>query len=76
MRSYELTSEAEADLEEIARYTIEEWGESQAESYLGKISQCLKNIATNKAASRTFSERFPVIMSLSDACIRRTLIIS
>ncbi|MBC8287548.1 MAG: type II toxin-antitoxin system RelE/ParE family toxin [Nitrospinae bacterium] len=59
MRPYELTKDAEADLEEIARYTIEEWGEAQAESYLGKISQCFKNITKNKVASRTFSEKFP-----------------
>ncbi len=59
MRPYELTKDAEADLEEIARYTIEEWGETQAESYLEKISQCFKNIATNKVSSRTFSKKFP-----------------
>ncbi len=59
MRPYELTRDAEADLEGIARYTIEEWGEAQAESYLGKISRCFKNIATHKTVSRTFSERFP-----------------
>lgn len=59
MRPYELTKDAEADLEEIARYTIEQWGEAQAESYLGKIGRCFKNIANNKVASRTFSEKFP-----------------
>ncbi len=59
MRPHELTGDADADLEGIARYTIEEWGETQAESYLGKIGQCFKNIANNKVASRTFSEKFP-----------------
>lgn len=59
MRVYELTNDAEADLEEISRYTIKEWGEAQAESYLAKISQCFKNIAKNKILSRTFSEKFP-----------------
>jgi plasmid stabilization system protein ParE len=63
MRSYELTPDAEADLEEIVRYTIEQWGESQAESYLGKISQCFKNIANKKTAA--FLEKFP------DACVVR-----
>lgn len=42
MRSYELTKDAEADLEGIARYTIEEWGETQAESYLKKSASALK----------------------------------
>jgi toxin ParE1/3/4 len=59
MRSYEITKDAEADLEEIARYTIEEWGESQAKSYLRKIGQCFKNIVTKKVPSRTFSEKLP-----------------
>lgn len=59
MRPYELTKDAEADLEAIARYTIEEWGETQAESYLRKISQCFKKIAREKIVSRTFSEKFP-----------------
>ncbi len=59
MRPYELTKDAEADLEKIARYTIGEWGETQAESYLGKISQCFKNISNNKVASRAFSKKFP-----------------
>ena len=39
MRPYELTKDAETDLEGIARYTIEHWGEVQAKSYLDKISQ-------------------------------------
>jgi len=59
MRPYELTKDAEADLEGIARYTIEEWGEAQAENYFGKISQCFKKIANERVASRTFSEKFP-----------------
>ncbi len=59
MRLYEITRDAEADLEEIARYTIREWGEAQAKSYLDKISQCCKNIANKKIASRNFSDKFP-----------------
>ena len=65
MRPYELTRDAEADLEAVSRYTIEEWGEVQAESYLAKISQCFKNIAKNKVIARTFSEKFP------EACVVR-----
>ncbi len=65
MQAYELTRNAEADLEEIARYTIEQWGDVQAKSYLGKISQCCKNIAKKKVIPRTFLEKFP------DACVVR-----
>ncbi len=62
MLPYELTKDAEADLEGIFRYTIKEWGEAQTEKYLGKISQGLKNIATRKVSSRTFSEKFPEVL--------------
>ncbi len=65
MRVYELTRDAEADLEEIARHTIEQWGDAQARIYLGKISQCCKNIAKKKVVLRTFLEKFP------DACVVR-----
>jgi len=58
MRLYELTLDAESDLEEISRYTIKQWGEEQAKVYLDKISQCFKDIAKDKAVSRPFSGKY------------------
>jgi plasmid stabilization system protein ParE len=59
MPLYELTKDAEADLEEIFRYTIEEWGEKQAEHYADKLHRCFEKIARKEAVSRPFSEKFP-----------------
>ena len=59
MRPYELTPDAEADLEGIARYTIEQWGDVQAKNYMDKIGKCFRSIANKKIVSRAFSEEFP-----------------
>jgi plasmid stabilization system protein ParE len=50
MHAYELTKDADADLESIARYTINEWGEAQASLYIEKLHQCFcfQNLASNK----------------------------
>ena len=39
MPSFELTKEADSDIEGIARYTIKQWGENQAKLYLNKIGE-------------------------------------
>lgn len=59
MLLYELTKEADSDLEGIVRYTIKQWGEPQAEKYAEKLHQCFEKIARREAASRTFSEKYP-----------------
>ena len=57
MRPYELTRDAEADLEEITRYTIKEWGEVQAESYLAKIKPISQKTRSSPGHSRKNSPR-------------------
>jgi plasmid stabilization system protein ParE len=42
MRHYELTLEAEADLSEIAQYTLQQWSEQQAMQYADALSKTLK----------------------------------
>ncbi|MBS1584414.1 MAG: type II toxin-antitoxin system RelE/ParE family toxin, partial [Bacteroidetes bacterium] len=54
MRPYELTSAAKADLREIVRYTIERWGEEQAEHYAKSLEAEFLKIASNKVVSRQF----------------------
>ena len=61
MRFYELTKSTEADLEEITRYTIEQWGEQKAEGYLRKLSKCFQKIADHEIVSRTFSKLYPQV---------------
>ncbi|MGP0592703.1 type II toxin-antitoxin system RelE/ParE family toxin [Nitrospira sp. T9] len=65
MHIYELTKHADADLEGIARYTINEWGEDQASLYIEKLHQCFQNLASNKVRSKIFSQRFPHVFITS-----------
>ncbi len=48
-----LRPEAEADLEDIADFTIERWGRAQAQTYLAALR-------TDIASLAEFSERFPI----------------
>ena len=57
MPSYELIREADADLEDIACYTILEWGVEQARLYLDKLDQCFQKIGTNKVVAEPFPTR-------------------
>lgn len=57
----DLTPSAEADLEEIARYTLRTWGERQAERYAAALDECFEKIAAGRAISRTFSAVFPQV---------------
>lgn len=59
MPSYELTPEADSDLEGIARYTIREWGEHEAKVYLDTLTKRFQKIAAKKIVARPFSEKFP-----------------
>jgi len=61
MLPYELMPAAEADLREIARYTLRQWGERQAQRYASLLEACFQGIAQNSVLSRTFSERYPQV---------------
>ncbi len=59
MPLYQLTEDADADLEGIIRYTLSQWGVEQARLYTDKLHRCFENIAAEKTASRQFSEKYP-----------------
>ena len=61
MLPYEITSPAEEDLKEIARYTLTQWGKKQSLHYAGLLEKCFQDIAKRTAHSRSFSERYPQI---------------
>lgn len=49
MRGYHLTPDAQRDILEIRRYTIEHWGKPQAEKYLSAMRQTIGLLAENPA---------------------------
>jgi toxin ParE1/3/4 len=61
MHRYELTQAAEADLRDIARYTLRQWGEQQATHYARMLAQTFHAIADGDVISRSFSDRYPQV---------------
>ena len=61
MPSYELTPAAEADLREIARYTLRQWGTRQQQRYANLLAECFRRIAKGRVRPRTFSEQYPQV---------------
>lgn len=53
MADYRLSSMAEADIEGIADYTVDTWGEAQALRYVGELVLCFERIAQNPGLGRT-----------------------
>ncbi len=52
MLSYELSEEADKDLEDIFNYTIEKYGIHQAKIYLNKIDSALSKLGNNPGIGR------------------------
>ena len=61
MLPYELTPAAEADLREVARYTLRQWGARQQRRYARQLETCFRGIADGSLRSRDFSERYPQV---------------
>jgi toxin ParE1/3/4 len=59
MPSYELTPEAEADLEEIADYTLQTWGAEQQARYATLLEAGFARIADGSDIPRRFSRHYP-----------------
>jgi toxin ParE1/3/4 len=57
---------AQADIDDIWEYTVERWGERQAETYIGIIKEGVDAIAANPAVGRPCDDvrpnyrRYPV----------------
>jgi len=49
---FRFSHRAEADLEEIGRYTLRTWGEAQADRYIGQLEDCCQLVADNPARGR------------------------
>ena len=65
MPNYRLTPAAKSDLLEIWNYTVETWGEKQAEKYLLDIETKLEQLAAIPELGRQRSEISPGYYSFS-----------
>ncbi len=59
MQPYELTENAEQDLREVARYTLNRWGKEMYQQYRSGLKDIFKAIATEDVPKRSFSKTFP-----------------
>lgn len=50
MPDYELSPDAEADLVEIAAYTLEKWGVAQMERYEVSLTSCFESMARGRSS--------------------------
>lgn len=53
MNTWKLTRKAQKDFAEIVLYTIDSWGEEQAEKYLSQLLDAFDLIAQNPGLGRT-----------------------
>jgi toxin ParE1/3/4 len=50
--SYEIAKGAEKDIQSIARYTAQKWGEKQALKYADLLDKCFEEIASGKDSAK------------------------
>lgn len=50
---YRLSPLAEADLEDIWRYTLENWSANQADRYIGELIEAFEDLAAGRRSGRS-----------------------
>ncbi len=58
-QGYKLSKDAEKDLYEVVRYTLEKWGREALQNYREGLEETFNVIARNQVVARQFSKRFP-----------------
>lgn len=53
---YSLTPDAQADLIEIRRFTLQQWGEAQSKKYLSELQQTFRLLSSTPAMGRDRSD--------------------
>ena len=61
-RLYELTEEADADIQAVAHYTISTWGIEQARRYEALLEKHLRAIGQQKVRTRIFLNHRPELL--------------
>ena len=59
MLFYELSLDAEKDLQDIARYTLNNWGKATLKQYRSGLKNKFKAIAKKEIPKKSFSNQFP-----------------
>lgn len=62
MKYYELTKDAENDLREVARYTLNKWGKEKLQEYRGGLKDTFNAIGQNEIIQHSFSKTFPELL--------------
>lgn len=62
MRHYDLTKDAEKDLREVARYTLNKWGKEQFQEYRGGLTNTFNKIGKNEIQIHKFSKNIPEVL--------------
>jgi len=59
MPDYFLSARADLDIDNIADYTLENWGEAQAYDYITNLLQCFESLVTQPDLGRSAAEFAP-----------------
>lgn len=62
-RTHVFAKAAAADLREISRYTIDQWGEAQARRYIEQLEDAASAVATGRGAFKDLSPLLPGLRS-------------
>lgn len=62
MKNFELTKDAEKDLREVARYTLNKWGGEMLLEYRAGLNSIFEAIGKRSVAKRQFSDNFPEVL--------------
>ncbi len=62
MQPCELTEDAEQDLREVARYTLNRWGKKIFQQHRSGLKDTFKAIASSDVPKRSFSKTFPNLL--------------
>jgi len=62
MKNYELTKDAEKDLREVARYTLNKWSKEMLQEYRGGLKNTFDEIGRNQVMKHPFSRQFSELL--------------
>ena len=58
MPEVQYSSQAETDLDDIATFTRQQWGQSQADSYFSSLVDTFETLARSPLIGRSYSDRY------------------